>query len=271
MNPEVAFKLFPSSIYNHNFEITTCHRTIKGKYAVKVPIFSEFKNYTYIEFLILPWHKKFDCLLGFKDLVSLKCNIDVRNECLVMPQTKIYYQKDIDKSNKIISPIKNGEVLVPSIKLKDNTILPEVICNVNNYEVIYPYDLNNLHINNITSEPLTNFELAKKIDEPKNSSKLQIDKVIRTNHMNCEEKAKIIKLCYEFRKVFYNPEEKLSVCNATSHSIRTQDNDPIYIKNFRYPYHLKNEIQKQVRKFLDNEIIRPSISPYSNPVWIPRN
>lgn len=42
----------------------------------------------------------------------------------------------------------------------------------------------------------------------------------------------------------------------------------MYSKTNRYPYHLKNEIQIQIQKLLDNKIIRPSISPYSSPVWI---
>lgn len=55
---------------------------------------------------------------------------------------------------------------------------------------------------------------------------------------------------------------------ALSNTIRTTDEEPIYCKNFKYPYKLKSEIKNQVRKLLDNKIIRPSISPYSSPVWI---
>lgn len=124
MNPEIAFKMFPSLFYNHTFKITTYHKTIKEKYAVKIPILSEFNNFTPIEILILPWHNKFDCLISFKDLVNLECNIDVKNKYLVMPQIKNYYQEDINKNNKLISKIKNGEVLVPSLKLDENITLP---------------------------------------------------------------------------------------------------------------------------------------------------
>lgn len=86
--------------------------------------------------------------------------------------------------------------------------------------------------------------------------------------MNKEEKEKIISLCIRYKDCFYNENEKLSTTNAVKHSIRTKDEDPIYIKNFRYPYHLKPIIQEEIRKLINNEIIRPSISPYSSPVWI---
>lgn len=42
---------------------------------------------------------------------------------------------------------------------------------------------------------------------------------------------------------------KRSACDVTTHHIRTKDVDPIYIKNFRHPYHLKKEILNQVKKF----------------------
>ena len=53
-----------------------------------------------------------------------------------------------------------------------------------------------------------------------------------------------------------------------THVTRTKDEDPINMKNFRYPYTLKEEIQNQVKKLLKDGIIRPSESPYSSPGWI---
>lgn len=40
------------------------------------------------------------------------------------------------------------------------------------------------------------------------------------------------------------------------------------MKNFRHPYHLKAEIQNQLKKLIENGIIQPSISLDSSPVWI---
>ena len=90
--------------------------------------------------------------------------------------------------------------------------------------------------------------------------------------MNEEEKRKILYLCHKYKDCFYNEQETLFATNAVKHSIRTKDDHPIYVKNFRYPYHLKEEIQNQIRKLSNDEMIRPSNSPYSSPVWIvPKN
>lgn len=86
--------------------------------------------------------------------------------------------------------------------------------------------------------------------------------------MNTEEKLKILELCRQYRNIFYDENSDLTFTNAVKHKIRTVDEEPVYSKSYRYPYHLKTEIQSQIQKLLDNKIIRPSISPYSSPVWI---
>lgn len=64
------------------------------------------------------------------------------------------------------------------------------------------------------------------------------------------------------------PRENLSFSNVTSHTIPTTDNVPVHIKQYRYPPCHKEEINKQINKLLENNIIQPSNSPYNAPVWI---
>lgn len=124
-----------------------------------------------------------------------------------MTNTRIYYREDTCVQNKLVSKIRNGEVIVPSIKINEEITLPESICKVDNFKINYPYDLNNLNINTINAEPLDNFEVQSRINDPVNLEKIKVENVIRTKHMNGEEKAKILKLCYNYRQVFYNPKE----------------------------------------------------------------
>ena len=95
-----------------------------------------------------------------------------------------------------------------------------------------------------------------------------IELQIRTDHMNEEERDKITLLCQKYKDCFYNENKKLSATSAVSHNIRIKNDHPIYVKSFRYPSHLKEEIQTQIRKLLNDEIIQRSNSPYSSPVWI---
>ena len=75
-------------------------------------------------------------------------------------------------------------------------------------------------------------------------------------------------MCHKYKDVFYSDDCNLTFTNAVKHHIRTTDETPVYTKPFRHPHSMKEEIQIQVQKLLDNKIIRPSVSPYSSPVWI---
>jgi len=51
------------------------------------------------------------------------------------------------------------------------------------------------------------------------------------------------------------------------HTIKLkQGHDPINVRPYRYSYHQKNEIEKQVKELLEIGHIRPSQSEYSSPV-----
>ena len=75
--------------------------------------------------------------------------------------------------------------------------------------------------------------------------------------MNEEESDKITSLCQKYKDCFYNENKKLSATSAVTHNIRTKDDHPIYVKRFRYPYHLKEKIQTQIKKLLNDKIIQP--------------
>lgn len=57
----------------------------------------------------------------------------------------------------------------------------------------------------------------------------------------------------------------ISFTNEIKHKINTADNIPVYRKSYRYPYALQ---EKQTKKMLDSNIIRPSNSPDNSPIWV---
>ena len=67
INPEIAYKLFSNFIFPHEFEIKSVHRKSQGTHALTFSILRELGDNTPITFLILPWHSKYDCLIGHKD------------------------------------------------------------------------------------------------------------------------------------------------------------------------------------------------------------
>lgn len=64
------------------------------------------------------------------------------------------------------------------------------------------------------------------------------------------------------------PFQNLTFANEVKHSITIRDDLPIYSKNYRYPEIHRTEIKNQINSLLEQRIIRPSISPWSSPIWI---
>lgn len=66
---------------------------------------------------------------------------------------------------------------------------------------------------------------------------------IREQHLNDEEK-----------KVLF-PDSKLTFVSSVKAVIDTKDNEPVYNKSYPYPYELKEEVDRQIKKMLDDGII----------------
>ena len=91
---------------------------------------------------------------------------------------------------------------------------------------------------------------------------------IRDTHMNEEEKSILQNILQEFPNIFQTPDSKLTFTTRVKASIRTADNEPVYIRSYPYPYGLKDEVENQIKKMLNDGIISPSRSPFNSPLWI---
>lgn len=50
--------------------------------------------------------------------------------------------------------------------------------------------------------------------------------------------------------------------------IRTLSDNAVYSKQYPYPHSVNNFVNKEINRMLDENIIRPSKSPYNSPVWV---
>lgn len=90
----------------------------------------------------------------------------------------------------------------------------------------------------------------------------------RTDHLNIEERDALTKLIYEYSEIFQQDELPLTFTNRIKHHIKTTDEHPIYTKSYRYPEIHRQEVRGQIDKMLSQNIIRPSYSPWSSPIWV---
>ncbi|KMQ83882.1 hypothetical protein RF55_18871 [Lasius niger] len=101
---------------------------------------------------------------------------------------------------------------------------------------------------------------------PRSDKVLQL---LRTQHLNAEERKVIIEICKDFSDVLHLDGEPLTCTDTVAHQIATQaDSSPVNVR----PYHLlekhKEEINRQVQEMLRNGIIRPSTSQWNAPLLV---
>lgn len=95
---------------------------------------------------------------------------------------------------------------------------------------------------------------------------------IRNEHRTRKQNLYMESLTRKNQELFSEPDERLTYTAEVVGTIRTTSDTPIFTKFYPYPMALKEEVERQVEKLLEDGIIRPSRSPYNSPVWIvPRN
>lgn len=256
---------------------------------ISLPIFPEFNQLGYLDFLVFKFHNYFDGLLGIDNLQKLQISINTSQKCLSSPYATINL---LDKPNymsgkhmipshsklitKLPVDIQNGDILLPNTFISNNFIIQEGVYRATNWHIIAP-------ITNISDQDKTFYiEQPLKVellnhetitfDEnqicPSPPTSLPIDSLLRLEHLNSEEKKEILSLCQEFDDIFFREGQNLSFTNQIKHHIHTRDELPCYTKSYRYPQIHKEEIKRQLDKMLHEGIIRPSFSPWSSPIWI---
>lgn len=283
INPLVANKHFTNFQFTKHSTLTSMKNRTTIDKAIRYPILEEFGIRYKFDFLIADWHDHFDALIGNADFEKLKALINYNNFSLIIAGVSIPFHQEInlkkfspltqEVSDKIILPvnISEGSVVIPEINFHNVTVPSSIAISRNGFVTIpvEPYEKSIIKINKpVEVLPVNHFYSGKPEINSYDINKTDFRERLRLENLNAEEKEKIINLCWKYRYIIYNEETKLTFSNAVKHKIRTTDDEPVYTKSYRYPYALKNEIQSQIKKLLDNDIIRPSISPYSSPVWI---
>ncbi|XP_053597668.1 uncharacterized protein LOC128668535 [Microplitis demolitor] len=92
--------------------------------------------------------------------------------------------------------------------------------------------------------------------------------ILGSNFFDEAKKESLYDLIKDNTERFHLPGEYLPATDRVEHEILTTDERPVNIKNYRIPYALKEEIDRQIKELLENNIIMESRSPYNSPVWI---
>lgn len=125
--------------------------------------------------------------------------------------------------------------------------------------VMSSYDIPQSSINYFAQDP--EFGSGEEAD-------LEWSRKFELAHLDENTKKKLEKLLEEYKIVFAGAVQELPGCDTLLHKINLNDQVPIKRKQYRVPYNLRKEMEKQISILLEADILEPSTSPYAAPVLL---
>ena len=107
-------------------------------------------------------------------------------------------------------------------------------------------------------------------EAPKDDKPLPFDINIGDTAIDSEQHSQLIALIKEYADVFCHTEDDLGYTSTITHKIPTYDEQPVRVPHRRIPPHQMSEVKAHLQKLLQQQIIRPSTSPYAAPIVIVR-
>ena len=131
---------------------------------------------------------------------------------------------------------------------------------------------------NVNSEniDLANRSIIGKMTPPKEIIKLEekatshIPEVNFGKNLNVEQRETIRKLIADYDDLLASNPKKPNRTNLAAHEIDTGDAKPSKVKTRRILYAWENEVDIQISEMLENDIIKPSQSPWNSPILLAR-
>lgn len=173
--------------------LKTLQHQIEVFQKVRIPLFKELGNPNeQIDFLIIKFHNFCDGLIGNDLLQRFNATIDYKNNQLIFNENAIplYFQ---NKENKIIVTDDDKDVV---------ETVNDTNSSIDYYKTI---------INEGTIVDHEHFNII----EPREFKSIQDQ--IRSEHLNKEEKHKLIKLINSYSEIFYQENSDLTFTNEIKH------------------------------------------------------
>lgn len=117
------------------------------------------------------------------------------------------------------------------------------------------------------SEDLSNYSIYT-IDSVDQNNRERIDALLGYIKNNSPDYVHddLVPLCSEYSDIFALETDHMTQNNFYEQRLRLTDSKPVYVKNYRLPHTHKDEINRQVDKLIENNLIEPSHSAYNSPL-----
>lgn len=217
---------------------------------------------------------KYHCIVNY-DTWTLTCFIkneaveiliedNLEGEIILPPRCEIFRQIKLD--------FPQGNYLLPSDELIPGVFNANTIVNSDSSIVKF------INTTNVTAKvnknlsykciPLENYDIFSFNEDSINNRNQQLLDELNLSHVLTYIKPKLLNLCEKYNHLFALKTDTLTCNNFYKQQINLDDPTPVYIKNYRTPEVHKTEIDAQVNKMLNENIIQHSISPYNSPILL---
>ncbi|GJQ70428.1 hypothetical protein Trydic_g18697 [Trypoxylus dichotomus] len=219
-------------MFNESFTVKTITQTITNDENVSYNIVAEYGIEKYIDLNVVKWHDRFDALLGSEDFQNQGAKIDYENHTLELNKVKIPFYFELNPSTfkpfsqkaskyiKVSVNIEEGQVLIHETSI-DNIVIPESIAFAKDGYCQLPFEEErevNINFHHpLDVEPVVNYEFQALRPE---TSRMDISNLVRTEHLNPEDKRELLTLCTKYKDVFFYEHSDLTFTNAVKHEIR---------------------------------------------------
>lgn len=217
--------------------------------------------------------KQFQCTLDYEEMIfsfmfkNFKCILPIIDSphgdtVVIPPRSQVYrtfYIENFTESQYINQmEIESGVFIANSIATSatplikvlnttdDTKIIPKFLLKSENLSTFDVYSLDEIDINN----------------KDRNNKLSQI--ILNNSPPHIYDK--LVNLCMEYSDIFALESDQMTQNNFYEQRLRLSDNKPVYIKNYRLPHTHREEINRQVDRLIENELIEPSQSCFNSPL-----
>lgn len=205
-----------------------------------------------------------ECLLGICEKPK-----SYSDDVLVLPARSesihhIYLENDLKEDGVVCAKELRKDVFLAGSIVKPRWGKISVkILNLSENDISIPVFTPEIHL-------LSEYEICKFNKCKRNMDRAkQLLNNLKLNHLNAEEQKSLQSICVKYCDIFFLDGDKLSTTNISEQAIVLKPNtSPVYVKPYRLPESQKREINKQINKMLEDDIIEESQSDWSSPILL---
>lgn len=189
---------------------------------------------------------------------------------LVPKQAAVYTQVDVDK---------NGLGLVTEVGFSDEVFSMCCLVNAENKKatiaLINLTDVDveclipEIKLHECCDEVITEYQQTHAYALRTDKRYERLREKVDLRHLNEEERKAISSLLEEFSDIFFLEGDVLCKDSALEHEILVAKNvKPLNLRQYKTPFALKDEMQRQIQKTREGDLIEESSSPWNMPVML---